>query len=259
MVPVVGVFKSRLDAERAGNQLRSAGVQQEAINILAPSASDKQIQAIPVTDTEEPGMGKAVGGVVGGAVGAAAGAELAAIAATVFIPGVGPILAIGVAAVALLAAGGAVGGFFAGRALDEALTDGLPVDDIYVYEAALRNGRTVLIASAHDHAQSEVIRPILTAAGAESVDAARESWWLGLRDDQEAKYRADGLDFKADEPNYRAGFEASQRPSFRGRSYQQAEGDLKKEYPDSYSNQAFRRGYASGESHREGLLNEYKQ
>src|SRR5580693_275471 len=120
MVPVVGVFKSRLDAERAGNQLRSAGVQQEAINILAPSASDKQIQAIPVTDTEEPGMGKAVGGVVGGAVGAAAGAELAAIAATVFIPGVGPILAIGVAAVALLAAGGAVGGFFAGRALDEA-------------------------------------------------------------------------------------------------------------------------------------------
>jgi len=259
MIPVVGVFKSRLDAERSANELRSASVPKDAINILAPGASEKQIGAIPVTDSEQPGIGKALGGVVGGAIGAAAGAELGAIAASVFIPGVGLVLAVGAAAVALLAAGGAVGGFFAGKALDEALTEGLPVDEIYVYEDALRSGRTVLFASAHDTAQAEAIRKILTGAGAESVDQARESWWLGVRADEEATYAADGLDFKADERDFRAGFEAAHRPHFRGRSYQDAEEDLKKTYPDSYAKQGFRRGYARGQFHREELVKKYKQ
>ena len=259
MVPTVGVFKSRQQAENAAKALRSAGVPRDKINMLAPGASAKQIETVPVTDTEQTGMGRAMGGVVGGALGAAAGAELGAIAATILIPGFGAVIAIGAVAVALLGGGGAVGGFFVGGALDEALTEGLPVDEMYVYEDALRRGRTVLFAFAHDDAQAATARKVLDQAGAESIDAALESWWLGLRTDEEAMYVSDGLDFKADESNYRAGFEAAQQVRFRGRSYDQAKDDLQKKYPAAGATEAFRRGYARGESYRGDLIERHKQ
>jgi len=259
MVPVVGVFRSKDEAELAAKLLRSAGVPKDRINILAPGASPQQIESIPVTDTEEPGVGRAVGGVVGGAVGAAAGAELGAIAATILVPGFGAIIAIGAVAIALLGAGGAVGGFLVGGALDESLTEGLPVDDMYMYEDALRAGRSVLFAFAHDDAQAASIRKALAKAGAETIDAARESWWLGLRADQEAAYTADGLNFTADEANFRAGFEAAQHVKFRDRSYDQSKAELMAKCPASAGTEAFRRGYARGQSYRSELLAKHRE
>ena len=47
------------------------------------------------------------------------------------------------------------------------------------------------------------------SAGAESIDAARESWWLSLRDAEEAHYQTTGGNFQTDEANYRRGFEAA--------------------------------------------------
>jgi hypothetical protein len=259
MVPIVGVFKSREQAEIAAKALRSAGVPRDKINMLAPGASSKQIETIPVTDTEQTGMGKAMGGVVGGALGAAAGAELGAIAATILIPGFGAIIGIGAVAVALLGGGGAIGGFFLGGALDEAMTEGLPVDEMYVYEDALRRGRAVLFAFAHDDAQAATVRRVLTSSGAETVDAALESWWLGLRTDEEAMYLSDGLDFKADESNFRDGFETAQQVRFRDRSYDQAKDDLLKKHPAAGAAEAFRRGYARGQSYRRDLIARHSQ
>jgi len=254
MVPVVGVFKSRSEAEAAAKTLRSAGLPKDKINILAPGATAGQVESVPVTDSEQTGMGKAMGGVVGGAVGAAAGAELGAIAASIFIPGVGAVIAIGAVAVALLGAGGAIGGFIAGKALDETLTEGIPVDEMFLYEDALRRGRTVLFGFAHDDAQAASVRRTMVSAGAESIDAAHDSWWLGLRDDEEAAYTADGLNFKADEADFRTGFEAAQQVRNRDRSFDQAKEDLSKSYPAACKTEAFRRGYARGESYRAALL-----
>src|SRR5450759_5201932 len=125
-------------------------------------------------------MVKAVGGVVGGAVGIAAGMELGAAAAAILIPGVGPVLAVGIAAAAILGVGGVVGGAAAGSALEKDSTTGLPADELFVYKDALKQGRSVIFVEARDD-EAEKAHAVLANAGAESIDAAREEWWIGLR------------------------------------------------------------------------------
>src|SRR5207244_12792798 len=102
-----------------------------------------------------PGMGRAVGGTVGGAIGVAAGATIGAAAATILVPGVGPVLAFGLIGAALFGGGGATAGALAGEALEEGIAQGLPHDELYVYEDALRKGRTVVIALADSDRSEE--------------------------------------------------------------------------------------------------------
>ena len=119
-------------------------------------------------ETEQPGMGKAVGGVIGGAVGMAAGMELGAAAATILIPGVGPVLAMGMAAAAILGVGGVVGGAAAGAALEKDSTTGLPVDELFVYKDALKQGRSVIFVEARDDDEAAKAHAVFANAGAES-------------------------------------------------------------------------------------------
>ncbi len=55
------------------------------------------------------------------------------------------------------------------------MSDGLPKDELFVYEDALRQGRTVLIALTEDATQAEAARAALLQAGAESLDTARDT------------------------------------------------------------------------------------
>src|ERR1051325_45418 len=94
METVTGVFQSREQAERAIQQIHAAGIRNDRIALLTPQTDRKTAErAIPTSDSEQPGMGKAMGGTVGGAMGVAGGATLGAAAASVLIPGVGPVLA----------------------------------------------------------------------------------------------------------------------------------------------------------------------
>src|SRR4030095_6312168 len=106
----------------------------------------------------------------------------------------------------ILGAGGAVGGAVAGRALEDSMSRGLPIDELFVYEDALRQGRTIVIAFVEGNLEAERAREIMREAGAESVDAARENWWVGLRDDELVGYSKNGDDFNRDEAGYRHGF-----------------------------------------------------
>lgn len=104
---------------------------------------------VPVTAAEQPGMGKALGGAVGAAAGAASGFELGAVLSAV-VPGVGPVLVAGfLGATPLGVAGAAVGG-----KLDNFLSEGVPEDELYLYlyEDALRQGRSVVLALGDDEA-----------------------------------------------------------------------------------------------------------
>ena len=56
------------------------------------------------------------------------------------IPGVGPVIAGGIIGAAILGVGGAATGAAAGAALERELADGLPHDELYLYEDALRKG-----------------------------------------------------------------------------------------------------------------------
>ena len=57
---------------------------------------------------------------------------------------------------------------------------------------------------------------------AESLDDAREQWWVGLRDAEKEHYSQQGQDFARDEKEYRLGFEAALHLPTRGSAYEQA-------------------------------------
>jgi len=189
MKTVAGIFTSRDAAARAIQRLRGVGARDEAINVLAPAMSDRQVAAsMPTDEGEQPGMGAAIGAVAGGATGASIGLPIGAAIATFVIPGIGPIIAAGVLGGALFAAGGAA----IGRAMEENLRTGMPRDELFVYEEALRNGRIVVIVEAENDHDAEAVHSALDAAGAESVDAARDAWWVGLRDEESRAYAQRG-------------------------------------------------------------------
>jgi hypothetical protein len=157
------------------------------------------------------------------------------------------------AAVGLLGlAGGTLAGVMAGGSLENALSQGLPKDELFVYEDALRQGRTVLLVLVDDTTQAEAVRDTLAEAGAESLDAARENWWLGMRDAEEEAYTAEGGDFAQSEAVYRRGFEAAQLQDVAGKPYADVQDYLQSRYGDVSQQETFRRGYARGRIHADG-------
>jgi len=245
MESIVGIFNSLADAGRAAAMLRTLGITEDRITVLSPHTSQTEIEAqIPTTDTEQPGMGQAMGGAVGAAMGVAGGVA----AASLLVPGVGPVLAFGILGAALLmGAGGAAAGALAGDALEKTMADGLPHDEVYVYEDALRGGRSVVIAFADGDQIAENARAELARAGAESVDAAREEWWIGLRDAEQEHYTSQGGDFNLEEAKYRLGFEAALRPDRRGKPAEEVAGNLNERYGADSATPAFRQGYDRGQ------------
>jgi hypothetical protein len=250
MEHVVGIFRSTSDVERVVQQLKLSGIDQDKIAVLRPGESARKVEAtVPTTDTESEGMGEALGGTVGGAIGAASGATLGAAAASLFIPGVGPVLAAGALGAALFGAGGALAGVAAGHALEEGLAPGLPHDELFIYEDALRKGRSVVIVFSDDAEAADKARKSLLQAGAESLDAAHENWWLGLRPAAQERYESAGGNFNRDELSYRRGFEAAVHPQVRGKSFDQAMTFLTRRDPNCATDAAFRAGYDSGQAY----------
>jgi hypothetical protein len=251
MESIVGIFNSLADARRAAAMLRTLGITEGRITVLSPHTPETEIEArIPATDTEQPGMGQAMGGTVGAALGVAGGATAGAAAASLLVPGVGPVLAFGIIGAALLGAGGAAAGALAGNAMEKAMADGLPHDEIYVYEDALRRGRSVVVAFTDNHQIAENARAELARAGAESVDAARDEWWIGLRDAEREHYVQQGGDFNLDEAKYRLGFEAALHPNRRGKSVADVSEALEQKYGADSASQAFRQGYERGQRYQ---------
>jgi len=254
MDTVAGVFQTAEAAQRAVADLNRGGIPLDSVNLLMPGASEKQLHSLPTSGTEQPGVGGAIAGAVGGALGIAGGFELG-IAASALIPGVGPILAAGIAGAALLGIGGAAAGAAAGSAADVQSTEGIPADEIFFYEDALRQGRSLVIVLSEDETIAAKARELLAQAGAESLDTARDSWWVGLRDAEAEKYRATGRNFEEDHDIYRTGFEAALRPEFRGRPYIQAMDDLGDAYRDVWKTEAFRHGFERGQSYLQNRNN----
>ncbi|MGA7906485.1 MAG: hypothetical protein WCA16_03685 [Candidatus Sulfotelmatobacter sp.] len=258
MKAVSGVFKTRADAEHAVREAQDAGVPADRITLLTPGTKDqieKEVQSVPMDATEQPGMGKAIGGLVGGGVGITGGALLVAL-----VPGVGPITALGLLGAAILGTAGATVGAAAGGKLEESTSEGLPEDEIFVYEDALRKGRSVVIALAENETSASGLRDLL---GAESVDAAREQWWIGLRSAEENHYSKSGGNFTDDEKFYRLGFEAALHARTRCMEFDQVSAemdavleDVQRQYPGKQVEEPFTRGYQRGREHYQQLCDE---
>jgi hypothetical protein len=236
----VGVFRSSRSAEEAVSQLKQLGIAPDRITVLTPGSFSALAQ-VPTSDTEQEGMGPALAGAISGALGLGLGVAL-------FVPGIGPITVLGALAAGLLGAGGAAAGAAVGATLEaQSLSGLLPIDELYVYEDALSKGRTLVLVSAGH--QSDDVWRVLKDSGAESIDAAREDWWVGIRDAERLEYAGtDGqTEFGSrEEALFRQGFEAALRLLSQGKSEEEIEDMIQDEYPALCNQHLFVRGYKRG-------------
>jgi hypothetical protein len=149
---VTGVFRNRVDSERAFDYLHANGYSDSQICVLM---SDKtRTKLYPETEKHDAGSlaqeGMGIGGAIGTAVGATLGAVVA-IGTSVAIPGLGLIIAGPIAAA--LAGGGA--GAVTGGVIGLLVGAGVTQDNAEAYQEALRGGGTVIgvIPSDSDHAR----------------------------------------------------------------------------------------------------------
>jgi hypothetical protein len=256
---VTGIFKSRSNAEDVVRELRSLGIREDDIGFLTPEMSDEELEAkAQITDTERPGLGKAMGAAVGGAMGAAGGATLGIAAASLAVPGIGPVIAAGVIGAAVLGTAGAATGAVAGNAVEEALGEGLPHENLFIYEEALRRGHSVVIGFVDDGDKADPAREIIQRRGSLDVEQIHESWWESRRDEERSHYETAGRDFARDEESYRKGFQAALHPKRRGRAYADAEKELRESYGHSELDSAFRQGYERGLRYQVSVVEIYK-
>jgi uncharacterized protein with PIN domain len=264
MEAVTGVFQTRETAERALSDVRNAGIAEGKVTLLTPGTVDhvdKEVREIPTDTAEQPGMANAMGALLGGGIGLTGGSVLMAL-----IPGLGPVTALGLLGAGILGAAGAtIGGTAAGR-IENASYQGLPEDEIFVYEDALRRGRSVIVALADNEGQASAIRDRLKQDGAESVDAAREQWWTGLRSAEQSHYSGAGRNFSQDEKFYRMGFEAALHARTRCMEFDQVSAEMdaqleevQRRYPGQNVEDAFTRGYQRGREHYQKLCDETRK
>jgi len=258
MDSVSGIFNSRADAERAIELLGATRAADEHLVLLSPGTEDEVLEeAVPEPESEEPGTAEKMGTAVGRGIGIAGGIMLGGVVGSVFVPGVGAVLAAGVLAAALLGTGGAALGAAAGGALDERASENLRHDQLHLYEAALRQGRSVLVALANDESEAQAMREVLADAGAETLDEARENWWNELRSAEEAAYKKEGRDFALDETLYRRGFEAALHPRLRGKTLADSAVLLVQYFGADQHTEAFQRGYKRGQAYHLDLLEKF--
>ena len=141
METAIGVFTSRDHAEGAVKELLGRGVPEESIVFLTRSENEAKTIA------------KELGTFVGGFVGGAAGLTTGVVAATLLLPGIGTVFALGIGAAALLTGAGAGAG--AGSAVGSASTHEADAprptaaekssEDVAFFQEVLKEGRSLIV------------------------------------------------------------------------------------------------------------------
>jgi hypothetical protein len=130
---VIGVFKTRAEADRAVDELVRSGYTRDQIGVVARNADGKAA----AVDEGNAGEGAAIGAATGAGV---AGLVSLGISFGV-IPVIGPVLAVGPLAAALISAGaGAAAAGLAGALIGW----GVPEDEAAYYESEVTAGRYVV-------------------------------------------------------------------------------------------------------------------
>jgi anti-sigma B factor antagonist len=135
----IGVFSSRDHAEEAVKELRQSGVPEQSIVYLTRSESEAKTIA------------KEFGATVGGFVGGAAGMSAGVVAATLLLPGIGPVFALGFGAAALLGLAGAGAGATVGAAATRDAGAPQPTpdekcsEDAAFFREVLKEGRSLIV------------------------------------------------------------------------------------------------------------------
>jgi anti-sigma B factor antagonist len=157
METAIGVFSSRDRAEEAVRALKQNGVAEESIVFLTRS------------ETEAKAVAKEFGASVGGFVGGAAGMTAGVVAASLLLPGIGTVFALGFGAAALLGAAGAGAGSAVGSAATHSDTLPTPADkcseDVAFFREVLKEGRSLIVVRTPSQADAAAACAILDQLG----------------------------------------------------------------------------------------------
>jgi anti-sigma B factor antagonist len=139
METAIGVFATRDRAEEAVKELRHHGMPEQSIVFLTRSESEAKSVA------------KELGAYVGGFVGGAAGMTTGVVAATLLLPGIGAVFALGFGAAALLGLAGAGAGSTVGATAAHDSSAPLPTpaeacaEDVAFFREVLKEGRSLIV------------------------------------------------------------------------------------------------------------------
>jgi anti-sigma B factor antagonist len=159
METAIGVFSSRDHAEEAVKELRTAGVPEESMVYLTRS------------ETEAKTISKQFGATVGGFVGGATGMSAGVVAATLLLPGIGPVFALGFGAAALLGlagagAGAGVGAFAAhDNAAPNPTAQDKGAEDANFFREVLKEGRSLIVVRTESQKLASAACEILDRRG----------------------------------------------------------------------------------------------
>jgi hypothetical protein len=227
---VVGVFKDRSDADRAVEELHRMGFRDDQIGFMMRGGESGLVDSIDDNNNragEAATGGIVTGGVIGGALAAA----------SLLIPGIGPVLAGGILATVIggAAAGGAIGGLlgmFTGM--------GIPDDEARYYEGEFNQGRILVTVSAGSRYRE--VRDLLRSRGAYDIEGGPSTGTVGAgvrswtdmspeyRQRWQTRYGTSGGRFEDYEPYYRYGYEMSSDPRYQNREWNDVESDLNRDY-----------------------------
>lgn len=170
---VSAVFDDRSEAERAASELRSAGVPDSALSVIARQEGARGDYGDDVNTQEvaDKGEGLLKGALVGGGAGALLG--IAALA----IPGVGPLAAAGAIASTAIPEAAAIGagaGALAGGLTGLLTEHGVDEDDARYYEERIHAGGVFLSVNASEAGMSsDQLWDILHRNGGHSASRAK--------------------------------------------------------------------------------------
>jgi hypothetical protein len=240
---VVGVFHDRDQAERAIDELHRLGFRDDEIGFAVRGGD--HVEGTTVTDDRATDTGS--GALSGAIAGAGIGGFIAA-AASLLIPGFGPVVAGGILATLL---GGAAVGAAAGGILGALVGLGVPEEEARFYESEFHEGRIIVTVKAG--ARFTEARDILYRHGA--YDVERRGGLVGsttgttmgttgtmtslggwdemsprLRERWQTRYGTSGGRWEDMEPHYRYGWEMSRDNRFAGRNFDDVETDLRGDY-----------------------------
>jgi anti-sigma B factor antagonist len=139
METAIGVFASRDSAEESVKELLQRGVPESSLVFLTRSESEAKT------------VGKQLGAFAGGFVGGAAGMTAGVAAATLLLPGIGAVFALGFGAAALLGLAGAGAGASTGGAIaheagaPKPTADQKASDDASFFREVLKEGRSLVV------------------------------------------------------------------------------------------------------------------
>lgn len=139
METAIGVFASRDRAEDAVRELLQRAVPESSLVFLTRSESEAKT------------VGKQLGAFAGGFAGGAAGMTAGVAAATLLLPGIGAVFALGFGAAALLGLAGAGAGATTGAAIahesgaPQPTTDAKSAEDAAFFREVLKEGRSLVV------------------------------------------------------------------------------------------------------------------